>query len=94
MKILEGPFQPLICGGFRERRLASPTRPASSRALDHSTPSGGAVDTVLLQALLDQDIVPRHSALGMRRRRSTYRLNSDAVAVEVARALRAVKPST
>ena len=49
------------------------------------------VDTLLLQALLDQDIVPVIPPLGCDGEGNTYRLNSDAVAVEVARALRAVK---
>jgi amino-acid N-acetyltransferase len=49
------------------------------------------VDTVLLQALLERDIVPVIPPLGCDGEGHTYRLNSDAVAVEVARALRAVK---
>ncbi len=49
------------------------------------------VDTVLLHALLDHDIVPVVPPLGCDGEGRTYRLNSDAVAVEVARALRAVK---
>lgn len=49
------------------------------------------VDTVLLQALLDSDIVPVIPPLGCDGEGTTYRLNSDAVAVEVARTLGAVK---
>jgi amino-acid N-acetyltransferase len=49
------------------------------------------VDTALLQALLDRDIVPVVPPLGFDGEGHTYRLNSDAVAVEVALALRAVK---
>src|SRR5437867_3128556 len=49
------------------------------------------VDTVLLKALLDSDIVPVIPALGCDGEGNSYRLNSDAVAVEVAKALRAVK---
>jgi amino-acid N-acetyltransferase len=49
------------------------------------------VDTVLLRALLENDIVPVIPPLGCDGEGHTYRLNSDAVAVEVARALRAVK---
>src|SRR5262245_32188535 len=49
------------------------------------------VDTTLLRALLDNDIVPVIPPLGCDGEGHTYRLNSDAVAVEVARALRAVK---
>ncbi|MCS6850015.1 MAG: amino-acid N-acetyltransferase [Gemmataceae bacterium] len=49
------------------------------------------VDTVLLQALLERDIVPVVPPLGCDGEGQTYRLNSDAVAVDVARALKAVK---
>jgi amino-acid N-acetyltransferase len=49
------------------------------------------VDTVLLHALLDQDIVPVIPPLGCDGEGRSYRLNSDSVAVEVARALQAVK---
>jgi len=49
------------------------------------------VDTALLQALLESDVVPVIPPLGCDGEGHTYRLNSDAVAVEVARALRAVK---
>jgi amino-acid N-acetyltransferase len=49
------------------------------------------VDTPLIQALLEKDIVPIIPPLGCDGEGKSYRLNSDAVAVEVARALRAVK---
>src|SRR5262245_48930309 len=49
------------------------------------------VDTAMLSALLASDIVPVISPLGCDGEGRTYRLNSDAVAVEVARALQAVK---
>jgi len=49
------------------------------------------VDTHLLGALLGNDIVPVIPPLGSDGEGNTYRLNSDAVAVEVARALQAVK---
>jgi amino-acid N-acetyltransferase len=49
------------------------------------------VDTTLLHALLERDIIPVIPPLGCDGEGHTYRLNSDAVAVEVARALRAVK---
>jgi amino-acid N-acetyltransferase len=49
------------------------------------------VDTHLLSALLASDIVPVVPPLGTDGEGQTYRLNSDAVAVEVARALQAVK---
>jgi amino-acid N-acetyltransferase len=49
------------------------------------------VDTALLHALLNQDIVPVIPPLGVDGEGRSYRLNSDSVAVEVARALQAVK---
>jgi amino-acid N-acetyltransferase len=49
------------------------------------------VDIQLLRALLDHDIIPVIPPLGSDGEGNTYRLNSDAVAVEVARALQAVK---
>lgn len=49
------------------------------------------IDTQMLKALLDHDIVPVIPPLGLDGEGRTYRLNSDAVAVEVARALQAVK---
>jgi amino-acid N-acetyltransferase len=49
------------------------------------------VDVEMLRTLLDRDIIPIIPALGFDGNGNTYRLNSDAVAVEVARALGAVK---
>jgi len=49
------------------------------------------VDTVLLNALLEKDIVPVVPPIGCDGEGHSYRLNSDQVAVEVAWALRAVK---
>src|SRR6266446_4030414 len=49
------------------------------------------VDVALLKALLDHDIIPVIPPLGCDGEGNTYRLNSDAVAVEVALALHAVK---
>jgi amino-acid N-acetyltransferase len=49
------------------------------------------VDTALLQSLLSADIVPVVSPIGCDGEGRSYRLNSDAVAVEVARSLQAVK---
>jgi amino-acid N-acetyltransferase len=49
------------------------------------------VDTEMLQTLLDKGIVPVIPPLGFDGNGHTYRLNSDAVAVEVAQALGAVK---
>jgi amino-acid N-acetyltransferase len=49
------------------------------------------VDVGLLTALLERDVIPVIPPLGTDGEGHTYRLNSDAVAVEVARSLRAVK---
>jgi amino-acid N-acetyltransferase len=49
------------------------------------------VDTPLLQAFLERDIVPVIPPIGCDGEGRSYRLNSDQVAVEVARALHAVK---
>jgi amino-acid N-acetyltransferase len=49
------------------------------------------VDTPFLRALLEHDVVPVIPPLGIDGEGNTYRLNSDAVAVEVARTLQAAK---
>jgi amino-acid N-acetyltransferase len=49
------------------------------------------VDVTLLRALLERDIVPVVPPVGCDGEGRSYRLNSDGVAVEVARALQAVK---
>jgi amino-acid N-acetyltransferase len=49
------------------------------------------VDTALLQTLLEHDIIPVIPPLGCDGVGNSYRLNSDAAAVEVAKSLRAVK---
>ena len=49
------------------------------------------IDLTLLKSLLDRDIIPVIPPLGCDGEGNTYRLNSDAVAMEVARTLQAVK---
>ena len=49
------------------------------------------VDTALLEALLEKDIVPVIPPVGCDGEGHSFRLNSDAVAAEVARAMQAVK---
>src|SRR5262249_59522579 len=49
------------------------------------------VDGVLLQTLLEHDVIPVIPPLGIDGIGRSYRLNSDAVAVEVAKTLRAIK---
>jgi amino-acid N-acetyltransferase len=62
------------------------------RGIDHLfTGKVERVDTAQLHALLERDIIPVIPPLGWDGEGTSYRLNSDAVAVEIARALRAVK---
>ncbi|WP_020473549.1 amino-acid N-acetyltransferase [Zavarzinella formosa] len=49
------------------------------------------IDTAVLKTLLDGDIIPVIAPLGFDGEGRTFRLNSDAVAVEVAKAVQAVK---
>src|SRR5262249_945906 len=49
------------------------------------------IESGLLQSLLDRDIIPVIPPIGIDGEGSSYRLNSDSVAVEIARALHAVK---
>ncbi|MGL6074976.1 MAG: amino-acid N-acetyltransferase [Fimbriiglobus sp.] len=49
------------------------------------------VDTQLLETLLERDIIPVIPPIGIDGTGCSYRLNSDAVAVEIAKQLRAVK---
>lgn len=49
------------------------------------------IDTGFLQTLLEHDMIPVIPPLGCDGAGNSYRLNSDAVAVEVAKALRAIK---
>src|SRR5437867_2210602 len=49
------------------------------------------VDIGLLRSLLDNEVIPVIPPLGMDGEGNSYRINSDSVAVEVARALQAVK---
>jgi amino-acid N-acetyltransferase len=62
------------------------------RGVDHQfTGRVERVDTGLLQSLLEKDIIPIIPPVGCDGEGNSYRLNSDAVAVEVAGALQAVK---
>jgi amino-acid N-acetyltransferase len=49
------------------------------------------IDTAMLRDLLEHEVIPVVSPLGFDGEGRTFRLNSDAVAVEVARAIEAVK---
>src|SRR5437879_4328737 len=89
-EILEGLSATDLRGASGNALVAHPA--GILQGVDHQhTGRVERVDIALLQTLLDNDIVPVIPPLGCDGEGSTYRLNSDAVAVEVARALRAVK---
>src|SRR2546422_3180088 len=89
-EILEGLSATDLRGACGNALVAHPA--GILQGVDHEfTGRVERVDTQLLKALLDNDIVPVIPPLGSDGEGSTYRLNSDAVAVEVARALQAVK---
>src|SRR5579871_479584 len=89
-EILEGLSANDLRGASSNAIVAHPA--GILQGIDHQlTGRVERVDTGLLQALLENDIVPVIPPLGCDGEGHTYRLNSDAVAVEVARALHAVK---
>jgi amino-acid N-acetyltransferase len=89
-EILEGLSANDLRGAYSNAVVAHPA--GILQGVDHQF-SGRVerVDTALLEALLEHDVIPVIPPLGCDGEGHTYRLNSDAVAVEVARALRAVK---
>src|SRR5437016_5279175 len=89
-EILEGLSANDLRGASSNAIVAHPA--GILQGIDHQfTGRVERIDTGLLQALLENDIVPVIPPLGCDGEGHTYRLNSDAVAVEVARALHAVK---
>src|SRR5579871_7056303 len=89
-ELLEGLSANDLRGASSNANVAHPA--GILQGIDHQfTGRVERVDTGLLQALLENDIVPVIPPLGCDGEGHTYRLNSDAVAVEVARALHAVK---
>jgi amino-acid N-acetyltransferase len=89
-EILEGLSANDLRGACGNALVAHPA--GILRGVDHQyTGRVERVDTSLLHGLLRNDIVPVISPLGCDGEGNTWRLNSDAVAVEVARALQAVK---
>ena len=89
-EILEGLSVVDLRGAYSNLLVAHPA--GILQGVDHQlTGRVERVDTVGLQALLDHDIVPVIAPLGCDGEGHTYRLNSDAVAVEVAKTLQAVK---
>jgi amino-acid N-acetyltransferase len=89
-RILEGLSATDLRGACSNALVAHPA--GILQGVDHQlTGRVERVDTALLHALLEHDIVPVIPPLGWDGEGHTYRLNSDAVAVEVALALQAVK---
>lgn len=89
-KILDGLSAHDLRGAWSNAIVAHPA--GILRAVDHLfTGRVERVDSKLLSALLDNDTVPVIPPLGCDGEGNSFRLNSDAVALEVARTLRAVK---
>jgi amino-acid N-acetyltransferase len=89
-EILEGLATTDLRGACGNALVAHPA--GILQGIDHQwTGRIERVDTALLHSLLEHDIVPVIPPLGCDGEGHTYRLNSDAVAVEVARTLHAVK---
>lgn len=89
-EILEGLSATDLRGASTNALVAHPS--GILHGVDHLyTGKVERVDIGFLQSLLEHDIIPVIPPLGCDGEGSSYRLNSDAVAVEVAKALRAVK---
>jgi amino-acid N-acetyltransferase len=89
-EILEGLSATDLRGAATNALVAHPA--GILQGVDHLwTGKVERVDIPFLRALLENDIIPVIAPLGCDGEGNTYRLNSDAVAVEVARALQAVK---
>lgn len=89
-EILEGLSATDLRGACTNALVAHPA--GILQGIDHQhTGKVDRVDVPLLKALLEHDVIPVIPPLGMDGEGNTYRLNSDAVAVEVAQALHAVK---
>ena len=89
-EVIEGLAAVDLSGAYGNALVAHPA--GIIRGLDYQmTGRVERVNIAMLQALLEHDIVPVIPPLGCDGEGRTYRLNSDAVAVEVALALKAVK---
>src|SRR5436190_13189588 len=89
-EVIEGLAAVDLSGAYGNALVAHPA--GIIRGVDYQmTGRVERVNIAMLQALLEHDIVPVIPPLGCDGEGRTYRLNSDAVAVEVAGALRAVK---
>src|ERR1051326_7088400 len=82
-EILEGPSAQDLRGANSNALVAHPA--GILQGIDHQfTGRVERVDSGLLQALLERDVVPVVPPIGSDGEGNSYRLNSDAVAVEVA----------
>jgi amino-acid N-acetyltransferase len=89
-EILEGLSATDLRGGCTNAVVAHPA--GILQGVDHQhTGKVDRIDVELLRALMEHDVIPVIPPLGIDGEGHTYRLNSDAVAVEVAQALRPVK---
>jgi amino-acid N-acetyltransferase len=89
-EILEGLSAADLRGACPNAVVAHPA--GILQGVDHQhTGKVDRVDVQLLKALMSHDVIPVIPPLGIDGEGNTYRLNSDAVAVEVAQALHAVK---
>ncbi len=89
-EILEGLSANDLRGAYCNAVVAHPA--GILQGIDHLfTGKVDRVDVSFFQALLEHDIVPVIPPLGCDGEGKTYRLNSDAVAVEIAKALHAAK---
>src|SRR5258708_5992801 len=89
-EILEGLSANDLRGAVGNGLVAHPA--GILQGVDHQfTGRGARVDVGLLRALMEHDVIPVIPPLGTDGEGNTFRLNSDTVAVEVARALQSVK---
>lgn len=89
-EILEGLSATDLRGAATNALVAHPA--GILQGVDHLwTGKVERIDIQFLRALLEHDVIPVIAPLGSDGEGNTYRLNSDAVAVEVAKALQAVK---
>jgi amino-acid N-acetyltransferase len=89
-EILEGLSATDLRAGCTNAVVAHPA--GILQGVDHQhTGKIDRIDVELLRSLMEHDVIPVIPPLGIDGEGNTYRLNSDAVAVEVAMALRVVK---
>jgi amino-acid N-acetyltransferase len=89
-EILEGLSATDLRGACANAVVAHPA--GILQGVDHQhTGKIDRIDVELLRSLMEHDVIPVIPPLGIDGEGNTYRLNSDAVAVEVAMALRVVK---